>query len=68
MAKNAAKKTKSASDAAEFAALQSRPTQHFCMSPKCPTPRARILLKDLQPAGEPRKPMKLFHKACYKAL
>ena len=62
------KKTKTSSDAAAEAALQNRPTKHYCNSPKCPTPHAPILLKDLQPAGQPRKPMKMYHKACYKAL
>lgn len=62
------KKTKSKSDAEQFAALQNRPTKHFCQSPKCPTPKQPILLKDLQPAGEPRKPMRMYHKACYKAM
>lgn len=62
------KKTKTSSDAAAEAALQNRPTKHFCNSPKCKMPRERILLKDLQPAGQPRKSMKMYHKSCYKAL
>jgi|GEM_PF-3939368 len=67
MAKNA-KKAKTSTQVADAAALQNRPTKHFCKSPKCPTPGERILLKDLQPAGEPRKPMSMFHKNCYRAL
>ncbi len=68
MANKAAKNTKTATQAAELSALQNRPTRHLCMSPKCPTPRDAILLKDLQPAGEPKKSMKMYHKACYKSL
>ncbi len=66
--KGAAKKTHSAAEAAEAAVLQNRPTKHYCKSPKCHNPSERILLKDLQPAGEPKKPMKMYHKSCYKVL
>lgn len=66
--KGAAKKHKTAQQTAELAALEIRPTRHFCQSPKCPTPHERIKQKDLQPAGVPRGSMKMFHKACYKSL
>lgn len=68
MAKKASKNARTSAQSAEQSALQNRPTKHFCKSPKCPTPGEPILLKDLQPAGEPRKPMSMFHKSCYRAL
>ncbi len=66
--KGAAKKQKTAQEAAELAALANRPTRHYCASGKCPTPSERILQKDLQPAGLPKGPMKMFHKTCWKKI
>jgi hypothetical protein len=66
--KGAAKKHKTSQQQAEIAALASRPTRHRCSSPKCPTPNTPILQKDLQPAGRPKGPMKMYHKDCWKSL
>lgn len=46
------------------------PSRHLCASPKCPAPRDRILIKDLQPvqAYRPKKVMEFYHRACYAAL
>lgn len=46
------------------------PSRHFCQSHKCPHPKDRILIKDLQPVQvhRPKKSMAFYHKACYSAL
>jgi hypothetical protein len=66
--KGAAKKQKTAQEAAEMAALANRPTRHYCASAQCPTPREHILQKDLLPAGLPKGPMKMFHKTCWRKI